>query len=351
MSGNPRARRVTIADVARESGLSVSTVDRVLNRRAPVRSATAEHIFAVAERLGFRAAGVIKEQLKSIQPRCTLGFLLQEPQSTFYRGLGRALADATEAEGSIRGQALVHYTEDISPEAVSEQMRRMASEVDALAVHAADHPLIRACMEEEYVTRQIPVFCVITDLSAPSRAAYVGLDSRRKGRTAGWFMSQLAREPGPVAIFVGSHRIQCQELCEMSFRSYLREHAPEFEVLEPVVTMEEERVAREGMRNILRRHPNLAGYYVVGSGVEGVIDALDAEGVLADGRQIIGIGHELTPGTRRGLERGRLHVALGHPVEALARAVVSAMARHITGQVTTHQRIVLPLCTDTPESV
>lgn len=350
MSGFTRSPRVTIADVAKEAGVSISTVDRVINRRAPVRGGTAEHIFAVAERLGFRAAGVIKEQLKSIQPRCTLGFLLQEPNSTFYRGLGHALEDATADERSIHGRARVHYMDDISPEAVSEQMKKMATEVDALAIHTADHPLIRACVED-FAESNIPVFALITDLSSPVRAGYVGLDSRRKGRTAGWFMSFLAREPGPVAIFVGSHRIQCQELCEMSFRSYLREYAPDFEVLEPVFTMEDERVAREGMRNILRRHPNLVGYYVVGSGVEGVINALDAEGIDVSNRQVIGIGHELTQGTKLGLARGRLHVALSHPVEALAKEVVSAMAKHITREITTFQRVVLPFCTDTPEGV
>ena len=137
----------------------------------------------------------------------------------------------------------------------------------------------------------------------------------------------------------------------MSFRSYLREHSPEFEVLEPVLTMEDPRVAREGMRNILRRHPDLVGFYVVGSGVEGIMDALEAEGIDAASRHVVGIGHELTPGTKKGLVNGRLQVVLGHPVEALVRAVVSAMAQRITGQITSFQRIVLPLCTDTPESI
>ena len=173
MEGFSRSPKVTIADVAKAAGVSVSTVDRVINRRAPVRLGTAEHIFAVAERLGFHAIGIIKEQLKSVQPRCTLGFLLQEPESMFYRGLGRALQDATEADTSIRGHALVHYMDDISPEAVSEQMRRMASKVDVLAIHAADHPLIRECVEG-LAEHNVSVFSLITDLTTPLRAGDVG---------------------------------------------------------------------------------------------------------------------------------------------------------------------------------
>lgn len=343
------SHRVTIADVARHAGVSLSTVDRVLNARAPVRSDTASRIREAAEVLGFQGAGLLRERLKGVRPRCTLGFLLQEPRSSFYRAVGRAVEQATEDETQILGQAVVHYIEDISPEAVSAQMLTMANQVDALAIHAADHPLISAAVDQ-LAERGIPVFALISDLSTPSKAGYVGLDNRRKGRVAAWFLTRLALAPGPVAILVGSHRIQCQELCEMSFRSYVREHSPEFEVLEPLVTMEDERVAREGMRNILRRHPDLVGFYVVGSGVEGVLGALEAEGVPA-GDQVIGIGHELTVGTRQGLMTRRLHAVLGHPVDTLAVGLVHSMALRLVDKVNHVQQVWLPLQTHTPEAV
>lgn len=349
MTGLSRTSRPTIADVARHAGVSISTVDRVLNGRAPVRSDTASRIQAAAEALGFHAAGVLRERVKGVQPRCTLGFLLQEPQSAFYRALGRALQEATEADPRIRGQALVQYMDDISPEAVSVRMREFGERVDALAVVAGDHPLIASSIEH-LAARQIPVFALITDLSTPLRAGYVGLDNRRKGRTAAWFITQLAREPGPIAIFVGSHRIQCQELAEMSFRSYVRELAPEFEMLEPIVTLENEQVAMEGMREILRRHPDLAGFYVVGSGVEGVLRALDAEGFGASSPRIIGVGHELTPATRQGLLTGRLQAVLSHPLETLAQRLVAGMVARLTQGTSGLQQVLVPLNTQTPES-
>lgn len=348
MSGLSPSSRVTIADVARHAGVSVSTVDRVLNGRAPVRTDTAERIQVAAESLGFRAVGILRERFREVRPKCTLGFLLQEPKSAFYRSLARELDDATEGEASIKGQAIVHHMDDISPEAVSKCMRELGERVDALAITAADHPLIASAVEY-LAARGVPVFSLISDLSAPLRAGYAGLDNRRKGRTAAWFVTRLAKEPGPVAIFVGSHRIHCQELCEMSFRSYMREHAPEFEVLEPVVTMESEQVAMESMRNILRRHPDLVGFYVAGSGVEGVLSALEAEGVpIAAG--MVGVGHEFTPGTRNGLLSGRLQAVLSHPLEEVSRKLVTCMANRITQKEPGFQQVVVPFTTHTPES-
>lgn len=342
--------RITIADVARQAGVSISTVDRVLNARAPVRSDTALRIRAAADALGFHAAGVLGERVQGVRPRATLAFVLQEPRSSFYRAVARALEEAVEAEPLVRGHAVIHFMKDISPEAVADQMARMGTEVSALALHAADHPLVSARIDE-LADRDVPVFSLISDLSASRRAGYVGLDNRRKGRVAAWFLTQLAHQPGPVAIFVGSHRFQCQELCEMSFRSYMREHAPHFELLEPVVTMEDDKVALEGMRNILRRHDDLVGFYVVGSGVDGVLKAMDAEGIRADGPPLIGVGHELTPATRAGLTQGRLHAVFGHPVDEMARQLVRAMALSLTRSSNHFQQIILPLRTETRESV
>ncbi|RMN38883.1 hypothetical protein ALQ59_04718, partial [Pseudomonas syringae pv. apii] len=49
MSKKPRQKlRPTMTDVAREAGVSLSTVDRVLNLRADVRTDTAQRIAAAA---------------------------------------------------------------------------------------------------------------------------------------------------------------------------------------------------------------------------------------------------------------------------------------------------------------
>ena len=55
--------RPTIADLAKMAGVSISTVDRVLNARKPVRRATAERVLQAAEQIGFYATGVIKQRL------------------------------------------------------------------------------------------------------------------------------------------------------------------------------------------------------------------------------------------------------------------------------------------------
>ncbi len=349
MSDRPATRRTTIADVANLAQVSVSTVDRVLNGRAPVRSDTAGRIREAADALGFHAAGVVRERMKGTRVRRTLGFLLQAPHTEFYRNLAQGLSQASVDAPGIRGQAVVAYVDDISPDAVSRQLASLGRKADAVAVVAADHPLVSAEIAR-LKERGVPVFALLSDLGAAARAGYAGLDNRRVGRTAAWFVTQLARQPGKLAIFVGSHRFQSQELCEMSFRSYVREHAPAFELLEPLVTLESDTMAEEGVRDLLQRHPDLAGFYVAGGGIDGVLRALRELQPRRDGHAPIGVGHEFTRSTHEGLVRGELHAVLSNPIPLLAARLVAQMVEALANPTSGFAQVIVPMDTQTPES-
>ena len=55
--------RPTISDVAAKSGVSVATVDRVLNARHPVREETTRRVYEAATAIGYHAAGRIRTNL------------------------------------------------------------------------------------------------------------------------------------------------------------------------------------------------------------------------------------------------------------------------------------------------
>lgn len=55
MAGQTVKQRVTIAELAQEAGVSISTVNRILAGADNVRAATIEHVQQVAESIGFTA--------------------------------------------------------------------------------------------------------------------------------------------------------------------------------------------------------------------------------------------------------------------------------------------------------
>jgi len=329
-------KRPTIADLARTSGLSVATVDRVLNGRSPVREATAARIAEAAEAIGYHAAKLLKQRVTE-GPTRTFGFLLQKRQDAFYQALAAELAAATRATTAVRGKPLVAFIDELVPAAIAGKLREISRGADALAVVAVDHPHVTEAIGE-LAAAGVPTFTLLTDLTAPARAGYIGLDSRKVGRTAGWTISRLAREPGPVGVLVGTHRYLGQELAEISFRSYFREHAPGFRLLETVVDLEDDRIAYEATLDLLARTRSLQGIYLAGGGMKGMIEALRDERV---GDRVVVVCNELLPVTRAALIDGVIDLVLSTPLAALAARAVEAMARaagtgHVDGMSQIH---------------
>lgn len=334
-------------DVAKASGHSVSTVDRVLNGRANVREDTAQQILDAAQSLGYHASGVIQARMRSVRPRRTLGFLLQRPDAVFYQGLARTLARATETSPDIQGRAVVEYLKSQSPEVVAESILSLGAQADAIAVVVADHPIVTEAIEQLH-GKGVAVYALLSDLSAPMRAGYAGMDDRKLGRTAAWFLTEMARQPGKVVMYVGSPRFQCQELSETTFRSYMREHAPQFEVLPTVSTLESDLYGEELTVDLLQRHPDLGGLFVGGSGIEGVLRALRARRVQG---RLLTVGNELTSVTRSGLLSGHFHAIFSHPLPHLCSELVQQMADELIEPSGVLRQIIVPMDIHTPQNV
>jgi len=339
-------KRPTIADLAKAAGVSVATVDRVLNGRLPVSADTAARVTQAAETIGFHAVGLLKQRLVAV-PRRTFGFLLQKRSEPFYQALAAGLTEAVHAADFIRGRALVEFVDELNPVAIAERLRELAPRVDGLALVAMDHPAVNEAIE--WATAQgKPVLTLLTDVTAPSRAGCVSVDRRRSGRTAAWAVTRLAEKPGRIGILIGSHRYLSQEVSEISFRSYVREYAPSFQVLEPVVVLDDPRIAYEAVVDMLASNPGLVGIYSAGGGGNGVAEATRDERAAS---RIVVVCNELTTVTRASLIDGTVDLVLGTPIAALARAAVEALERAVAGTAEGRVEILLPADLHISESV
>jgi LacI family transcriptional regulator len=316
------SKRPTITDLAKASGVSIATVDRVLNRRLPVREDTVQRVVDAAERIGFHASGLLRRRLVE-RPKRTFAFLLQKRHDPFYQALGEALAHATRNAAMIEGKPVIEFTEELAPSLIAQRLLETGARADAVAVVSVDHPLVNEAVEA-LAARGKPVFTLLSDLTTSARAGYFAVESRKAGRTAGWAIARAARKPGKVAVLVGSHRYLSQETTEISFRSYMREVVPEFHVLESLINLDDDRITYEAVVNLVASTPDLSAIYVAGGGREGMIRALQEE--KAEARVFV-VCNELVPSTRSALIDGTIDLVLATPSAAIAPRLVEAMAR------------------------
>lgn len=314
-------RRPTIRNLSSAAGVSISTVNRVLAGSAGVRPETIRAVRNAAEAIGFYGLRSIESRVAASKPRYRLGFLLHQPGRTFYRNMAQALQAAAQARDDCEIETVVEFLEELSPQNTAARMLALGERCDAIGVVAAVHPLVTQAVDA-LRERRIPVFALISQLSATGNVHYVGVDNWKVGRTAAWAIEHIAKGPGKLGILVGNHRYRCQEMNESGFRSYFREHAPDFQILEPVSTFESATVAQEVTERLLQAHPDLIGLYVAGGGITGALAALRATGRAG---KLIVVGYELMDPTRHALIDGAMTLVISHPLAELAAEAVEGM--------------------------
>lgn len=340
--------RPTVADVAREAGVSVATVDRVVNGRLPVREDTARRVLEAAQRIGFHAVGLIRSRLREQLPEVAVGVLLQRPDEPFYADLARQLQRAITGSRVFRGVARLDYWVDDNPDDIALRLRRLARRCHAVALVSPDHAAVAAAIAE-VVDAGVPVFTLLSDCAPAVRTSYLGIDSRKAGRTAGWLIRQCAPRVGQVAVIVGSRRFHGHELREMGFRSYYREKAPEFMVLDAVVNSESDTATQDAIVQLAERHRDLVGVYLAGGGAAGGVAGLR---LIEPERRPAMICPSLQPEVRAALAEGVLTAAICEPIERLAERLVDAVAQALDEQgPRVPNQIVLPMDVFTPENL
>lgn len=321
------ARRPTIADLAREAGVSVATVDRVLNARENVREETARRVCEAAGRIGYHATRLIEQRLQVELPEYRLGFVLQKERQAFYQTFAAEAEHAVKVAPAIRGRAVIEFSATQSPAEVSELMRRVGKRVDALAATAVNHQHVTAAVTE-LKAAGVPTFALLSDFGQGERASYVGVNNLKVGRIAAWMLATAIHAPGKIAVFVGGHRWHGHDLRETGFRSFFREFHPRFTVLDTLVNLETRQLTYEATLDLLERHPDLSGIYLAGGGMEGAIAALRE--VRAPGEVAL-VVNELTPESRAALSDRYVIMAIVTPLAALCRDLVGLMVEAAEG--------------------
>ena len=245
-------------------------------------------------------------------------------------------------------RADIQFVKSQTPAEVAERLQALAHRAQAIAATSLDHHLVTQAVQSLKAEGK-PVFSLLSDFAQGVRESYLGLNNLKVGRTAAWLISRTAPRPGKVAIFVGSHRWHGHELRETGFRSYFREYAPQFEILETLVNLETRQVTYEATLNLLDRHPDIAGFYVAGGGMEGAIAALREE--KPDPLPSI-VVNELTPDSTAALQDHVITAAIATPLPLLCRSLIDLMANAVrTGPSETPGQLFLPPSLHVPESI
>lgn len=210
-----------LREIAQQSGLSLATVDRVLNRRPGVRPSTVVEVEQAIAELD-RQAGQLR-----IAGRTFLIDLVMQTPARF----SSAVRGALEAELPHLRPAVIrsrfHLQEASSPEDVVRTLAGIARRGShGVILKAPDTPDVSAAVAD-LVDRGIPVVTLVTDLPDSRRIAYVGVDNRAAGATAAYLVSRWTRgSTGTVLVTLSSVDFRGEGDRGEGFRETLADLAP-----------------------------------------------------------------------------------------------------------------------------
>ena len=244
-SGSPARHRsrARFRDIAALAGVSVPTVDRVLNDRGNVRPKTADRVIDAARKLQLN-------RILPVTPTRVLHYealLVRPDQPLFYR-----LNDAFLRAGRRLGSGLVvhrTFVEEFDSEALNQRILQAAGTRDGLIVYSVDDPKVTAAIQQA-ARMGLPVIALVTDLDCHQEVTFVGIDNYRAGRTAAFFTGRFASRDGVVLVLCGSTAYRAQSQRVAGFLDALSERFPTL-VPTPIV---EGRIAGTKRRAWLSKH-------------------------------------------------------------------------------------------------
>ena len=324
------AQRPTITDVAAAAGVSVATVDRVLNGRARVREETARKVYEAALDIGYHAAALIGQRMQAEMPEVRLGFVLHKEKQAFYQAFRQEIEEAVRAAPGIRGTATIAFAASQAPGDFAKLIRQLGETCQAVAASAVTHPEITDTVVGVQEAG-VPCFALLNDFAQGVRQNYVGLNNLKTGRIAAHMIGTAVHRPGKTAVFVGGYRWHGHELRETGFRSYFREYAPQFTVLDTLVNLETRQLTYEATLDLLSRHPDLRGIYCAGGGMEGAIAALREARPPGDVALVV---NEITPESRAALADRYVAMVIATPLQRLCQDLVGLMVSAVQSGAT-----------------
>lgn len=312
-------KKTVAADVAIAAGVSLATVDRVLNGRGGVSAEKERRVLEWARKLK------LDRDLER-RPTRTLriGVLMQAPSNPFYAALQRAFIRANDIYFSSNIQVTQYYYDVLDLAGTAKLLARLPRSLDALIVILPADPVIEGALEK--VTVAMPVITMATDLPASGRLAYVGLDNRSSGRTAGDLMGRfLGAGGGRIAIVSGLHSFTDQGEREDGFRQVLAEHYPGCALEAVLETREQPEVAGALVHKVMRQNPAINGIYNLSTGDRGIVEAIKRLGREND---TVVITHELTADRKALLKEGAIAAVIDQNPELEALSALNILANH-----------------------
>lgn len=311
------AHKPTVNDIARVAGVSLATVDRVLNARPGVRKVTIEKVQNAISELGYvrdtAAANLARKRVYNLL------FVLPDTDNEFVLALRNQIGELAEKLSVDRTRLNTVSVPPFDPQGIVQTLDSLDPvQVDGVAVFGPETPSVRDAVRRVR-DKGISVVALVSDLPSSARDHFVGIDNIRAGRTAAQLMGRFVRANGKILVITGSRLARDHLERRQGFDQVITADFPELEVAASIEGRDDPERIYELMPEVFANHPDICGIYSSAAGNAGLIRFLTEH---RPEKHIAIIGHELTPLSRAALNDGTIDALISQDAGHLVRSTV-----------------------------
>ena len=313
-------KNISLAMLARQIGVGVATVDRVLNERGGVSPQTTRKVLQAAREAG----------LKRILPEehrfpWQIEVFLSSNDSFFFPQLAQDFAAVADSLGYRRLTLHRTFVPESQPTTLARRIARSCQQRQGIIVFGNDHPAVhdalRRCREAG-----VPAITLATDLPGADRLCHVGINQLQAGRTAGLMLGRMTPRPGEVLMVSGRQDYSAHRLRIQGFREVLSQRFPHLQLSDVLAGEERREQITRLVEQALCRSRNIVGIYNTGLGNTQIAEALARHRREGD---VCWITHERYNTTRQQLAKGSLALTLDQNTRQHAQLAIDLMLRHL----------------------
>ena len=310
--------RPTTKDLAEAAGVSLATVDRVLNNRPNASKKSIQKVNEAIERIGFvrnmAAVSLVKNKTYKVR------FILPTAGDQYLEELLNQVEHVNESLKQELASADAIQLPMNNPHAVANYLAELdVSEVDGVAIMAPESPQVRDAMTR-LGERNIKVVQFLSGQENHDDLDFVGIDNFAAGATAARILGRFVG-PQDGKIMVISETMQSLDSIErrLGFDQIINNEFSNLSVLPSLETYGDDERAKRIIARQLERNDDIVALYVMSSEARAPVQHVASTSALAN---LTVVAHERTPFSEDALRSGDIDAVIAqNPTSAVRKAV------------------------------
>jgi len=316
--------RPTAKDLAKAAGVSLATIDRVLNGRSGVKERTVAKVNEAIAEIGFernlQAASLARNKDYRFQ------FILPDTGGRFLRELIMKIDEANNLFSSERVVAEAKQIAVNDPHSVANYLSSLSTDAfDGVAIMVPESPQVRDAISR-LSERGMEVVMFLSGKPKAIDLDFVGIDNYAAGATAGNLLGRfLGLSRGKIMVISDTMQSRASIERRLGFDEIIASKFEALEVLPSLETYDNQDRTDLIIKKNFENNADICGVYIMNSEAEMPLHAIDS--VLGSDR-LISIAHERTSFTEEGLKSEKLDAIIAqHTGHAIRSAIRTMKAR------------------------